>query len=60
MEKGLPRNPFINAGAIVITDMLQSRLSAPKQRMLEVIRALTNTADICYNTRCGKIRDWNI
>lgn len=54
MEKGIPRNPFINAGAIVITDMLQSRLSAPKQRMLEVIRALTNTADICYNTVVAK------
>ena len=25
MEQGVPRNPFINAGAIVITDMLFSR-----------------------------------
>ncbi|EBR9859784.1 glutaminase, partial [Salmonella enterica subsp. enterica serovar Chester] len=32
MEKGIPRNPFINAGAIIIADMLQSRLSAPRQR----------------------------
>lgn len=54
MEKGIPRNPFINAGAIVITDMLQSRLSAPKQRMLEVIRFLTDTPDIGYNSVVAK------
>ena len=54
MEKGIPRNPFINAGAIVITDMLQSRLSAPKQRMLEVIRFLTDAPDICYNAVVAK------
>ncbi|WP_241630644.1 glutaminase, partial [Rosenbergiella nectarea] len=31
MEQGIPRNPFINAGALVVCDMLQSRLSAPRQ-----------------------------
>ncbi len=30
LEKGKPRNPFINLGALVVCDMLQSRLSAPK------------------------------
>ncbi len=30
MEHGIPRNPFINAGAIVVADLLQSRLSAPE------------------------------
>ncbi|ELO5297732.1 glutaminase [Salmonella enterica] len=40
MEQGIPRNPFINAGALVVCDMLQGRLSAPRQRMLEVVRAL--------------------
>ncbi len=29
IEQGKPRNPFINAGALVVCDMLQSRLSAP-------------------------------
>ena len=32
MEQGIPRNPFINAGAIVVSDLLHSRLSAPRQR----------------------------
>ena len=30
LEQGKPRNPFINAGALVVCDMLQTRLSAPK------------------------------
>lgn len=49
LERGLPRNPFINAGALVIADMLQGRLGAPKQRMLEVVRKLSNNSHICYD-----------
>ncbi|RTR39107.1 glutaminase [Shewanella canadensis] len=41
LERGLPRNPFINAGALVISDLIQSRLGAPKHRMLESIRHLS-------------------
>ncbi|CAM3234251.1 glutaminase B [Shewanella violacea] len=41
LEQGLPRNPFINAGALVIADLLQARLGAPKHRMLELIRELS-------------------
>ncbi len=44
MEQGKPRNPFIN-GALVVCDMLQTRLSAPKQRMLEVVRQLAGEDD---------------
>ncbi|MDL4618522.1 glutaminase B [Citrobacter amalonaticus] len=49
MEYGIPRNPFINAGALVVCDMLQGRLSAPRQRMLEVVRALSGVPDIAYD-----------
>ncbi|QUI98460.1 glutaminase [Salmonella enterica subsp. enterica] len=36
-KTGIPRNPFgINAGALVVCDMLQRRLSAPRQRMLKL------------------------
>ena len=48
IEQGKPRNPFINAGALVVCDMLQSRLSAPRQRMLEIVRQLSGVADIAY------------
>ncbi|ALR78915.1 glutaminase B [[Enterobacter] lignolyticus] len=49
IEQGKPRNPFINAGALVVCDMLQSRLSAPRQRMLEIIRKLSGVGDIAYD-----------
>ncbi len=37
-EQGIPRNPFINAGAIVIIDGLMSLYPDIKQRMLEFVR----------------------
>ncbi|EGR1308577.1 TPA: glutaminase B [Vibrio cholerae] len=49
MEHGIPRNPFINAGAIVVCDMLQSRLSAPRQRLLEFVRQLSGEPQITYD-----------
>ncbi len=49
MEKGIPRNPFINAGAIVIADLLQSRLSAPRQHLLEFARQLSGDTHIVYD-----------
>lgn len=54
IEQGKPRNPFINAGALVICDMLQSRLSAPKQRMLEVVRGLSEADDLVYDTQVAR------
>ncbi|MDB2387420.1 glutaminase B [Shewanella sp.] len=49
LEKGLPRNPFINAGALVIADLLQGRLGAPKQRMLEIVREICDNSSIGYD-----------
>ncbi len=37
-ERGMPRNPFINAGALVVVDALSSRLSAPVHAFLEAMR----------------------
>ncbi|GAA3536224.1 glutaminase B [Zobellella aerophila] len=37
-EQGIPRNPFINAGALVVVDALTSRLSAPVHALLENMR----------------------
>ncbi|WP_299006094.1 glutaminase B [uncultured Shewanella sp.] len=51
LERGLPRNPFINAGALVIADLLQSRLGAPKHRMLEVVRGLCGNPSISYDKK---------
>ena len=51
-EKGIPRNPFINAGALVIADILVSELKNPKQDFLEFIRTLSGIETINYN---GKV-----
>ena len=39
-EKGIPRNPFINAGALVIADMLVSCLEHPKEDFLHFIYSI--------------------
>lgn len=49
LEQGKPRNPFINAGALVMCDLLESRLTAPRQRMLEFVRRLAQQPDIHYD-----------
>lgn len=37
-EKGIPRNPFINAGALVVADVLISNLKNPKESLLLFIQ----------------------
>ena len=49
LEKGIPRNPFINAGALVVCDLLHSRLSAPRHQMLEFVRELSGNRKIRYD-----------
>lgn len=48
-ENGIPRNPFINAGALVISDMLISKLANPKKQFLEFIHKLTGEQSIGIN-----------
>ncbi|MBH0088996.1 glutaminase B [Pseudoalteromonas sp. NSLLW218] len=50
-EKGIPRNPFINAGAIVTCDALYSRLSAPMHSMLETFRLLAGNRGIVIDKK---------
>lgn len=48
-EKGFPRNPLINAGAIVVCDILIDCLANPKIDLLEFIRSITGNSSINYN-----------
>ena len=50
-EKGIPRNPFINAGAIVVCDILVTCLENPKTEFLEFIRKASGIASIGYNQK---------
>ena len=49
VEKGKPRNPFINAGALVIADLLMSRLDDPDADFLKFIKELSGSDSIGYN-----------
>ena len=51
-ETGIPRNPFINAGAIVIADILISNLKEKtKETFLNFVRKISNNASIDYNQK---------
>ncbi|SHJ58169.1 glutaminase [Aquimarina spongiae] len=48
-EQGIPRNPFINAGALVISDILISLLKNPKKDFLNFIHTITDNTTIDIN-----------
>lgn len=47
-EQGIPRNPFINAGALVIADIILEHVDDAKQGFLAFIRKLTGVKSIRY------------
>lgn len=49
MENGIPRNPFINSGALLVCDALKSRLSASLHHYLETVRSLSGNPKINLN-----------
>ena len=51
-DAGIPRNPFINAGAIVISDILLSTLENPKEDFLAFVKDISDNCDIHY---CAKV-----
>lgn len=50
-EKGIPRNPFINAGALVICDMLIEALDDPLTDILDFIHDLSGNPNIDVNPK---------
>ncbi len=53
-DEGIPRNPFINAGAIVIADVLVSKLKKPKEDFIEFVRQLSGNDQIDYCDRVAQ------
>lgn len=49
LESGFPRNPFINAGALVVTDYLLKKLGAVAPVVRDYARALSGSPDIDIN-----------
>lgn len=54
MENGIPRNPLINAGAIVISDILISNLKAPKSDFLKYVQGIANDPSISYDEKVAE------
>jgi len=50
-DSGIPRNPFINAGAIVISDILLSNLENPKEDFLAFVRNISNNPKLNYSNK---------
>jgi len=48
---GIPSNPFVNAGAIVVSDVIVSRSSAPNRFVLDFMRTLSGRGDIYSNDK---------
>jgi len=53
-ERGIPRNPFINAGAIVVIDALISVLNEAKICFLEYARGLSGNESINFNDEVAR------
>ena len=48
-ESGRPRNPFINPGALVCTDILCTRYAVPENAVVEFLRPLCGNKHMHYN-----------
>jgi glutaminase len=53
-EQGIPRNPLINAGALVVCDLLIDLFDNPYTKMLEFTRTLANDQSITYDLNVKK------
>ena len=48
---GIPRNPFVNSGAIVICDILISQLGNAREEFLDFVRDLSDLPNLTYSDR---------
>lgn len=54
IEKGVPRNPFINSGAIVMADILLTNLADPEADYLRFVRTVAGNDTIDYNRQVAE------
>jgi glutaminase len=53
-DLGKPRNPFINAGALVISDILMSHLKNPKEDFLKFCREISRNPSLNYSEKVAQ------
>jgi len=53
-EHGIPRNPFINAGALVIVDIILSSYTYPYRTLLDFVREISGNPLIRYSEKVAR------
>ena len=53
-DRGIPRNPLINAGALVVCDILISKLKDAKSGFIDFVRDLANDNTINYSAHIAE------
>jgi glutaminase len=53
-ERGVPRNPFINAGALVIADIIAANSPDPKSLIRDFVRRIAGNAAIDYDLEVAR------
>jgi len=53
-ENGIPRNPFINSGALVLADILVSEFEHPKDEILKFVRKISDNASIDFDEKVAQ------
>jgi glutaminase len=49
-EQGIPRNPFLNSGALVVTDILCSHYAHPTLAILDFLRDVSGAPDVNFDS----------
>lgn len=53
-DAGVPRNPFINAGALVVADILCSRFVQGEEALVQFLRVVSGNRDVRYDLRVAR------
>lgn len=53
-ERGVPRNPFINAGALVVTDSLVASALNAKRQIIDFVRHRAGNTDLRYDLEVAR------
>lgn len=54
LEHGIPRNPFINPGALVVTDILCAHYALPILAIVDFVREVSKVPDVNINFRVAQ------
>lgn len=53
-EKGRPRNPFVNGGALVVNDIITQQFENPVDEIIRFVREVSQNQDIDFNNEVAR------